>query len=225
MEALVAKLAGRHRPRMDRALLRGAAGRRAGARSSTRISLLVVFLCLAALYESWSIPFVGHAGGAARRGGRGAGCHPPRIPSNDVYFQVGLLTTIGLVGQERHPDRGVRQAIGIRSGEGPGGGDAQAARMRLRPILMTSLAFILGVLAARHRQRAPAPAAQNAIGTGVLGGMLSATVLGILFVPLFFVWSSGGAGGLGEGRPRPDQRGRPANPAVPAPGPRRRRAR
>jgi multidrug efflux pump len=148
------------------------------------ISLLVVFLCLAALYESWSIPFavmlvvplgvLGALGAASLRG-----------LSNDVYFQVGLLTTIGL---------SAKNAILIvefakelqEQGKGLIESTLEAVRMRLRPILMTSLAFILGVLPLAISSGAGS-GSQNAIGTGVMGGMISATVLGIFFVPLFFV--------------------------------------
>ena len=148
------------------------------------ISLLVVFLSLAALYESWSIPVavmlvvpLGVLGAVGAMLGRGL--------VNDVFFQVGLLTTVGLsaknailiveFAKELH-DHGkdvVEAAL-------------EAARMRLRPILMTSLAFILGVLPLAIAHGAGA-GGQVAIGTAVIGGMLSATALAILFVPLFFV--------------------------------------
>jgi multidrug efflux pump subunit AcrB len=148
------------------------------------ISLLVVFLCLAALYESWSIPVsvmlvvplgvLGAVFGMLLRG-----------LTNDVFFQVGLLTTVGLsaknailiveFAKDLH-DRG-REVVEAA---------LEAARMRLRPILMTSLAFILGVLPLAIAHGAGA-GGQVAIGTAVIGGMLSATALAILFVPLFFV--------------------------------------
>jgi len=148
------------------------------------ISLLVVFLCLAALYESWSIPFsvmlvvpLGVFGALVAATGRGL--------SNDVYFQVGLLTTIGL---------SAKNAILIvefakdlyEEGKGLTEATLEAVRMRLRPILMTSLAFILGVLPLAISTGAGS-GSQNAIGTGVMGGMIAATVLAIFFVPLFFV--------------------------------------
>ncbi|MCJ8510630.1 efflux RND transporter permease subunit [Rhizobium lemnae] len=148
------------------------------------LSVLIVFLCLAALYESWSIPFsvimavpVGVLGalGAALLFGQ----------SNDVYFKVGLLTTIGLAAKnailivEFAKDR---QAAGV----GIIDATLEAARLRLRPIIMTSLAFILGVVPLAIATGAGS-AAQNSIGIGVLGGMLSATLLGIFFVPSFFV--------------------------------------
>jgi len=105
--------------------------------------------------------------------------------SNDVYFKVGLLTTIGLAAKnailivEFAKDR---QAGGMKMIEAT----LEAARLRLRPIVMTSLAFILGVVPLAIATGAGS-AAQNAIGVGVLGGMLSATLLGIFFVPSFFV--------------------------------------
>ncbi|MBX5226938.1 efflux RND transporter permease subunit [Rhizobium sp. NLR9b] len=148
------------------------------------ISVLVVFLCLAALYESWSIPFsvimavpVGVLGALAAATLFGQ--------SNDVYFKVGLLTTIGLAAKnailivEFAKDR-------TESGMGLFEATLEAARLRLRPIIMTSLAFILGVVPLAIATGAGS-AAQNAIGLGVLGGMLSATMLGIFFVPSFYV--------------------------------------
>lgn len=148
------------------------------------LAILVVFLCLAALYESWSIPFsvimavpVGVLGALAAALIFGQ--------TNDVYFKVGLLTTIGLAAKnailivEFAKDR---QAAGVDLLEAT----LQAARLRLRPIIMTSLAFILGVVPLAIATGAGS-AAQNSIGIGVLGGMLSATLLGIFFVPSFFV--------------------------------------
>ncbi|WP_426117514.1 efflux RND transporter permease subunit [Pseudomonas sp. DSP3-2-2] len=148
------------------------------------VSILFVFLCLAALYESWSVPFsvmlvvpLGVVGAVLATHFVGL--------SNDVYFQVGLLTTVGLAAknailivefakhlQEQGQD--LREAT------------LNAVRLRLRPILMTSLAFMCGVLPLALSSGAGSGGRQ-AIGTGVLGGMLSATVLGIFFVPLFFV--------------------------------------
>jgi HAE1 family hydrophobic/amphiphilic exporter-1/multidrug efflux pump len=147
------------------------------------ISLLVVFLCLAALYESWSIPIsvmlvvpLGVLGAVLATLLRGL--------ANDVFFQVGLLTTVGLsaknailiveFAKELH-----EKGMGVREAA------LEAARLRLRPILMTSLAFVLGVLPLAVARGAGA-GGQVAIGTAVIGGMLSATVLAILFVPLFF---------------------------------------
>ena len=148
------------------------------------ISLIVVFLCLAALYESWSIPVavmlvvpLGVFGAILFTLLRGL--------ENDVFFQVGLLTTVGLsaknailiveFAKENH-DRGMELVEAT----------VHAARQRLRPILMTSLAFMLGVMPLAISSGAGS-GGQNAIGTGVIGGMLSATVLAIFFVPVFFV--------------------------------------
>ncbi|MEX3238137.1 multidrug efflux RND transporter permease AcrD [Serratia quinivorans] len=148
------------------------------------ISLLVVFLCLAALYESWSIPFsvmlvvpLGLIGAVAATWLRGL--------ENDVYFQVGMLTIIGL---------SAKNAILIvefanelnQKGQDLMSATLEASRMRLRPILMTSLAFIFGVLPMTISSGAGS-GSQHAVGTGVMGGMISATLLAIFFVPLFFV--------------------------------------
>jgi len=149
------------------------------------LSILVVFLSLAALYESWSVPFavmlvvpLGLIGAvlAATLAG---------MP-NDVYFQVGILTTIGLAAKNailivefakslHEEGKSIYEAV------------IEAARQRLRPILMTSLAFSLGVVPLVI-STGPGSESQNAIGTGVLGGMITATVLAIFFVPVFFVF-------------------------------------
>lgn len=148
------------------------------------ISLLVVFLCLAALYESWSVPFsvmlvvpLGVIGALLATWMRGL--------ENDVYFQVGLLTVIGL---------SAKNAILIvefanemnQKGQDLLSATLYACRQRLRPILMTSLAFIFGVLPMATSSGAGS-GSQHAVGTGVMGGMISATILAIFFVPLFFV--------------------------------------
>ncbi|MDI9777649.1 multidrug efflux RND transporter permease subunit TtgB [Pseudomonas putida] len=148
------------------------------------LSVLFVFLCLAALYESWSIPIavvlvvpLGIIGALIATSLRGL--------SNDVYFLVGLLTTIGLAA---------KNAILIvefakelhEQGRSLYDSAIEACRMRLRPIIMTSLAFILGVVPLTIASGAGA-GSQHAIGTGVIGGMISATVLAIFWVPLFFV--------------------------------------
>ena len=148
------------------------------------LSILIVFLCLAALYESWSVPFavilvvpLGVIGAVLFAMGRGL--------SNDVYFQVGLLTTIGLAAKnailivefaKQLHEEGVELLAATK----------EAVRMRLRPIIMTSLAFMLGVTPLVISTGAGS-GSQNAIGTGVFGGMFSATVLAIYFVPVFFV--------------------------------------
>jgi multidrug efflux pump len=147
-------------------------------------SLVVVFLCLAALYESWSIPTavllvvpLGVVGAVLATWGRGL--------DNDVYFQVGLLTTIGLSAKNAIL---IVEFAKARFEAGTDLVEAAkiAARERLRPILMTSMAFILGVLPLALASGAGS-GGQNAIGTGVVGGMLSATFLAIFLVPVFFV--------------------------------------
>ncbi|NIG16169.1 efflux RND transporter permease subunit [Pantoea sp. Cy-640] len=149
------------------------------------LSLIVVFLCLAALYESWSIPFsvmlvvpLGVIGALAATTLRGL--------SNDVYFVVGLLTTIGLAAKNAILIVEFAKDLTEKEGKGIVEATLEAARMRLRPILMTSLAFILGVLPLAISTGAGS-GAQNAVGTGVIGGMVAATLLAIYFVPVFFV--------------------------------------
>jgi len=148
------------------------------------VSILFVFLCLAALYESWTIPIsvimvvplgvFGALLGAVLT-----------WKMNDVYFQVGLLTTIGLAA--KNAILIVEFAKDLHDqGKGLIEATMQAVKMRLRPILMTSFAFILGVLPLVFSSGAGA-GAQNALGTAVIGGMLSGTLLAIFFVPLFFV--------------------------------------
>ncbi|HEX7917616.1 multidrug efflux RND transporter permease subunit [Rudaea sp.] len=149
------------------------------------LSIFVVFLCLAALYESWSIPFavllvvpLGITGALLATWGRGL--------TNDVYFKIGILTIIGLAA---------KNAILIvefcvdeqRRGRPLGAAVIDAARLRLRPILMTSFAFILGVFPLAISTGAGANS-RHAIGTGVIGGMLFATFIGLLFIPIFYVF-------------------------------------
>jgi multidrug efflux pump len=148
------------------------------------LSILVVFLCLAALYESWSIPIavilvipLGVIGALIATSLRGL--------SNDVFFQVGLLVTVGLAA---------KNAILIvefakelhEQGKDLVEATIEACRMRLRPIVMTSMAFILGVVPLAISSGAGA-GSQHSIGTGVIGGMITAVVLAIFWVPLFFV--------------------------------------
>jgi multidrug efflux pump len=148
------------------------------------LSILVVFLVLAALYESWSVPFavvlvvpLGVIGALLAMNGRG-------LP-NDVFFQVGLLTTVGLA---------TKNAILIvefakdfyDKGAGLIEATLHAVRVRLRPILMTSLAFGFGVVPLAI-STGVGSGSKNAIGTGVLGGMMSSTFLGLFLIPLFFV--------------------------------------
>ncbi|MDQ7775963.1 MAG: efflux RND transporter permease subunit [Paracoccus aminovorans] len=148
------------------------------------LSALVVFLSLAALYESWSIPFSVML--AVPVGVLGAVVAALAFDqSNDVYFKVGILTTIGLAAKNAilivEFARDLQQ-----SGRSAVEAAALAARQRLRPILMTSLAFILGVLPLAVARGAGA-GAQNSIGIGVMGGMIAATFLGIFMVPAFYV--------------------------------------
>ncbi|MEA2775709.1 MAG: multidrug efflux pump [Acetobacteraceae bacterium] len=147
-------------------------------------SLIVVFLCLAALYESWSIPAavllvvpLGVVGAVLATLLRGL--------NNDIYFQVGLLTTIGLSAKNAILIVEFAKA-NFEAGKSLADAATTAAHERLRPILMTSLAFILGV-APLATSSGAGSGGQNAIGTGVIGGMLSATVLAVLLVPVFFV--------------------------------------
>lgn len=148
------------------------------------VSLLVVFLCLAALYESWSVPFsvmlvvpLGVVGALLATWMRGL--------ENDVYFQVGLLTVVGLAAKNAILIVEFANDLNAQ-GKELVAATLDACRQRLRPILMTSLAFIFGVLPMATSSGAGS-GSQHAVGTGVMGGMISATVLAIFFVPLFFV--------------------------------------
>lgn len=148
------------------------------------LSLLVVFLCLAALYESWSVPFsvmlvvpLGVIGALLATWLRGL--------ENDVYFQVGLLTVIGLSAKNAILIVEFANDLNAK-GQELVSATLEACRQRLRPILMTSLAFVFGVLPMAISSGAGS-GSQHAVGTGVIGGMISATVLAIFFVPLFFV--------------------------------------
>jgi multidrug efflux pump len=148
------------------------------------ISLIVIFLCLAALYESWSIPIavllviplglVGAVVGVSLRG-----------LQNDVFLQIGLLTTMGLTAKNailmvEFAERAEKEGMRVIDAA------VEAARIRLRPILMTSFAFIFGVLPLALATGAGANS-RSAIGTAVIGGMLTATILAIFYIPLFFV--------------------------------------
>src|SRR5690606_18632860 len=148
------------------------------------LAVLVIFMVLAALYESWAIPLsvmlavpLGMLGAAGLVYFMGM--------ANDVYFQVGMVTVIGLSAKnailivEFAKDTYARGGSIIDA-------TVEAARLRFRPILMTSFAFILGVLPLAIATGAGA-AGQNAVGLGVMGGMLAATPLAVLFVPTFFV--------------------------------------
>jgi len=148
------------------------------------VSLLFVFLCLAALYESWSIPFsvmlvvpLGIIGSVVATKWAGL--------SNDVYFQIALLTTVGLAAKNAILIVEFAKSL-YEGGMGLIQSALSAAELRLRPILMTSFAFILGVTPLAISDGAGS-ASQNAIGIGVIGGMVAATSLAIIFVPLFFI--------------------------------------
>jgi len=147
-------------------------------------SVFVIFLCLAAIYESWTIPIaillvlpLGVIGGIIASGLRGL--------ANDVYFQIALLTTLGLATKNAILIVQFARA-GLEKGMGLIDATVEGAKLRFRPILMTSLAFGFGVLPLALTTGAGA-GAQNAIGTGVLGGMVTATVLVVIFAPLFYV--------------------------------------
>jgi multidrug efflux pump len=148
------------------------------------VSLLVVFLCLAALYESWSIPMavllvipLGLVGAIFAVTLRGL--------QNDVYLQIGLLMTMGLAAKNailmiEFAEQAERRGARIIDAA------LEAARIRLRPILMTSCSFIFGVLPLAIATGAGANS-RIAIGTAVIGGMLTATALAVFYIPLFFV--------------------------------------
>ncbi|HBX0750248.1 efflux RND transporter permease subunit [Enterobacter hormaechei] len=153
------------------------------------LSLIIVFLCLAGLYESWSIPFsvmlvipLGVIGAVGATLLRGLG--------NDVFFQVGLLTTIGLSAKNAILIVEFARELHEKHGMPLGEAALEAARVRLRPIIMTSLAFIVGVIPLAIASGASS-GSKHAIGTGVVGGMLTATVLAIFYIPLFYVLVAG----------------------------------
>ncbi len=148
------------------------------------LSLLVVFLCLAALYESWSIPLavllvvpLGLVGAVLAVTLRGL--------INDVYLQIGLLTTMGLAAKNAILIVEFAEAA-EKKGKPPVDAALEAARLRLRPILMTSLAFVFGVLPLALSTGAGANS-RIAIGTAVIGGMITATILAVFYIPLFFI--------------------------------------
>ncbi|MFM0330036.1 efflux RND transporter permease subunit [Paraburkholderia strydomiana] len=148
------------------------------------ISLIVVFLCLAGLYESWSIPIAVILVVPLGVLGAVLGAHIRGL-SDDIYFKVGLLATIGL--STKNAILIVEFAKDLQAqGRSLIEATIEAARLRLRPILMTSLAFVFGVLPLVISTGAGS-ASRHAIGTGVMGGMIAATVLAIFFVPVFFV--------------------------------------
>lgn len=156
------------------------------------LSLLIVFLCLAALYESWSIPFsvllvvpLGIVGALLLTFGGMVLLQNPNL-SNNIYFQVAIIAVIGL---------SAKNAILIvefakelqEQGEELFEATLHAAKMRLRPIIMTTLAFGFGVLPLALASGAGA-GSQHSVGYGVVGGVISSTLLGIFFIPVFYVW-------------------------------------
>ncbi|MGE1154832.1 efflux RND transporter permease subunit [Pseudomonas kitaguniensis] len=149
------------------------------------LSLIIVFLCLAALYESWSVPVsvmmvvpLGVLGAVAATLGRGL--------SNDVFFQVGMLTTMGLAAKNAILIVEFAKELNENHGRSLVEAATEAARQRLRPIIMTSIAFVMGTLPLA-RAYGPGSGSQHSIGTAVVGGTLAATFLAIFFVPLFYV--------------------------------------
>nr|WP_153367007.1 efflux RND transporter permease subunit [Agrobacterium rosae] len=171
------------------------------------LSVILVFLCLAALYESWAIPLsvllvipLGVIGAV--------GAVMLRDMPNDVYFKVGLITIMGL--SAKNAILIIEFAKDLRA-EGKSTFDAavEAAHLRFRPILMTSLAFALGVVPLAIATGAGS-GSQTAIGTGVLGGMISATILAIFFVPVFFAFVMKFSKNPAEQRPDPEKRTAPA---------------
>jgi multidrug efflux pump len=147
-------------------------------------SMLAVFLCLAALYESWSIPFAVLLVVPLGVLGALSGVWLRDMP-NDVYFKVGLITVIGLSAKNAILIIEFAKDL-MDEGKGLIEATLEACHLRFRPILMTSLAFMLGVLPLAIASGAGS-ASQRAIGTGVMGGVIAATVLAVFFVPIFFV--------------------------------------
>ncbi|WP_097461397.1 efflux RND transporter permease subunit [Mangrovitalea sediminis] len=173
------------------------------------LSILVVFLCLSALYESWSIPVavlmvvpLGVLGAVMFTSLRGL--------DNDIYFKVGLITVIGLSAKNailiiEFANTMRKQGVGLLEAT------IQACRMRFRPILMTSIAFVFGVLPLAISSGAGANS-RHAIGTGVMGGMIGATVLGVFFIPAFYVFVRRILGDKSDGTD--DDAGTPEPPVV-----------
>ncbi|RRV10489.1 efflux RND transporter permease subunit [Pseudomonas sp. v388] len=161
--------------------------RAAGSQSTMLyvLSLIIVFLCLAAMYESWSVPVsvmlvvpLGVLGAVAATLGRGL--------ANDVFFQVGMLTTMGLAAKNAILIVEFAKELQEKHGRSLIQAATEAARLRLRPIIMTSIAFVMGTLPLA-RAHGPGSGSQHSIGTAVVGGTLAATFLAIFFVPLFYV--------------------------------------
>lgn len=153
------------------------------------LSLLIVFLCLAALYEKLEHSFLGHAGCSAWC--PGAVCATLlRGLGNDVFFQVGLLTTIGLSAKNAILIVEFARELHEKEGLSIKEAAVEAARVRLRPIIMTSLAFVMGVIPLAVSTGASS-GSKHAIGTGVVGGMITATILAIFYIPLFYMLIAG----------------------------------
>ena len=148
------------------------------------LSMLIVFLSLAALYESWSIPFsvmlvvpLGILGAVLATLGRGL--------TNDVFFQIGMITTMGLAAKNAILIVEFARELYEQEGKPLFEAAVEAARLRLRPIIMTSMAFVLGVVPLALATGASS-GSKHSIGTSVVGGTLAGTFLAIFFVPLFF---------------------------------------
>ena len=161
--------------------------RLSGSQSSTifALALLIVFLCLAALYESWTIPFAvaltvpfGALGAVATTSVRGL--------ANDVFFQIGLLTVMGLSAKNAILIVKFAKQLMEKEGKSLFEATIQASKLRLRPIVMTSAAFALGV-APMAVARGASSVSQHSLGTCVLGGTIVATIFSIVFVPVFYV--------------------------------------
>ena len=149
------------------------------------LTVLIVFLCLAALYESWSVPVsvmlvvpLGILGAVIATLGRDLNA--------DVYFQIGLMTTVGLAAKNAILIIEFAKELYEKQGMPLAQAAVEAAKLRLRPIIMTSLAFTFGVLPMALATGAGA-GSQHSVATGVVGGMITATVLAVFFVPLFYV--------------------------------------
>lgn len=153
------------------------------------LSIIAVFLCLAALYESWTIPFsvllvipIGVIGTVVATLGRGL--------DNDAFFQIGLLTTVGLCAKNAILIVEFAKDLYEKGGRSLVQAAVEASRLRLRPIIMTSLAFTMGVIPLAISTGASS-GSKHAIGTGVIGGMVTSTLVAIFFIPLFYVAVTG----------------------------------
>ncbi len=179
------------------------------------LSLLAVFLSLAALYESWSVPIAVLLVVPLGVVGALTAAHLTRL-DNDIYFQVGLITTIGVSAKNAILIVEFAEAR-MKLGMNVAAAALAAAKLRLRPILMTSFAFVFGVLPLAIATGAGS-GGQNAIGRGVVGGMLSATILAIFFVPVFFIVVKRLFRAAATEAPEAPPRAGPAPVAAPTPG-------